>query len=211
MAVLDSLRSDPETTCRSYSFNVDGGTMVSNPMGGGCSVSSNKVNDQVYELRVKSGGKDFFFPYMNAGTGGVGECIVPVGQPDGTLALTGSMNGCAFQANRTNAGFVFYHDSDGKSLAKRGNVPGQQVCRVEYSTYAGPLLIGERKMIDINNDGSGSQAYFQHCVLVVHHEGKWKVFVTGLHSITSLDNPKKKKLVPFTPHIVACMASFADV
>lgn len=208
MGVLDVLRNDPETACRTYAFAVDGGSMNANPLGGACTVSCEKINDQVYRLTVKSGGSDFFFPYMNASTGGVGECTVPIGQPDGTLALTGSMNGCALQVNRTGTNFVFYHDSNGNSLAARGNVPGTQVCRVDYKSYAGPLLIGEKKAADLTTDKV--KTYFQHCILSVHNGGKWKVYVTGIHTLTPVNNPSKPQLVPFTPQIVPCMTSFAD-
>src|SRR5271154_2368129 len=178
MGALDLLRNDPESACRSFAFTVDGGSMNSNATGGACTVTCEKINDQVYKLLVKPGGSDFFFPYMNASTGGVGECIVPIGQRDGTLALTGSMNGCALQVNRNGTNFVFYHDSNGESLAKRGNVPGTQVCRVEYKSYAGPLLIGEKKAADLTT--GKVKTYFQHCILSVHTSGKWKVYVTGL-------------------------------
>ena len=208
MSALDILRNDPETACKSYSFTVDGGSMNANPTGGACTVSCEKINDQVYKLVVKAGGIDFFFPYMNATTGGVGECTVPVGQRDGTLALTGSMNGCALQVNRNGNSFIFYHDSNGSSLAARGNVPGAQVCRVEYKSYAGPLLIGEKKAADLTSDKV--KTYFQHCILSVHNGGKWKVYVTGIHTLTPVNNPGKAQLVPFTPHLVSCMTSFED-
>ena len=208
MGALDLLRNDPESACRSFAFTVDGGSMNSNATGGACTVTCEKINDQVYKLLVKPGGSDFFFPYMNASTGGVGECIVPIGQRDGTLALTGSMNGCALQVNRNGSNFVFYHDSNGESLAKRGNVPGTQVCRVEYKSYAGPLLIGEKKAADLTT--AKVKTYFQHCILSVHTGGKWKVYVTGLHTMTPVNNPTKPQLAPFTPHLVPCMTSFDD-
>jgi len=208
MGILESLRTDPESTCFTNSFTVNGGTMASEPQGGSCSVSAQKVSDLVYGLSVGKNGKDWFFPYMNASTGGVGYCVVPIGQPEGTLALTGSMNGCALQVNRDGANFIFYHDSNGDSLAKWGKAQGTQVCRVDYKSYAGPLEIGSRSAADLTN--KNTKVYFQHSILCVRSGGKWRVYVTGVHTFTPVKNPKGQKLVPFRPHLVACMTSFED-
>jgi hypothetical protein len=107
-----------------------------------------KINSQVYQIVVKPGGKDWYFPYMNATPGGVGECTVPIGQPDGTLALTGSMNGCALQVNRTENDFVFYHDSNGTSLAalQAGGPAGSVVAKHsgQLQVVGIPLFEGAR-------------------------------------------------------------------
>lgn len=213
---LALLRTDPGSACGTSSFIVRSTLSLPNPtVGGPCTVSCSKLDEEVYELNVSAGTGDFFFPYVFATDGGVGSCVVPIGQPDGTLALTGSMNGCALQVNRHGGNFYFYHDTNGQFIAQMAvPPPGHVMCRVENRSYAGPLNIGERVAVDVNRDVAGQrQAYFQHGIICVRTDGKWRVYVTGVHTFTKIATSGKilsTQLVKFVPTLTPCITSFDD-
>ena len=213
---LALLRKDPGSACATSSFIVNSKLSLHNPaVGGPCTVSCEKLDDEVYQLNASTGTGDFFFPYVFATSGGVGSCVVPIGQPDGTLALTGSMNGCALQVNKHGTNFYFYHDTNGQYIAQMAMPPpGQVVCRVENKSYAGPLNIGESIAIDVNRDvASRKQAYFQHGIICVRTGGKWGVYVTGVHTFTKISTGGKilsSQMVKFVPTVNPLIISFED-
>ena len=86
---LLQLRTKPKESCDKYGLIVKN-TLFSEDSGGACVLKLKKLHRNVYEIEPIKGNGDWFFPYRPE----VGFCIVPVGQPNGTIGLTGRMNGC---------------------------------------------------------------------------------------------------------------------
>jgi hypothetical protein len=147
---------------------------------------------------------DYFFPYAN-GMGPVGACQVPDGCSDGTLVLTGGMNGCALQVDKHRGYKMWYHDANGKQLAKRGtygearegNAP---LCRVEYDTYAGPLQLGR-----MSASRGKNPSVFQHTILSVKRGSRWLVVQTGILMPMMGSSP-----TTFRPTVSSLLTSFED-
>lgn len=198
LTLLD-LRSNPKSTCDQYGFIVKN-TLFKEDTGGQCKLNLRKLHDNVYELEPIAGSGDWFFPYRPE----VGFCKVPVGQPEGTIGLTGGMNGCSLDVYKHDGFFTFYHDTNGCHLHKTSTPPGEHVCHVPYKTYAGPLSIGQNQAQDLTHS-SGHFVYFQHTLVTVRSEGRWKVYVTGVHTYGN-----SGKFSTFRPTITCLLTSFAD-
>ena len=146
-------------------------------------------------------GGDWFFPYRHK----VGMCIVPVGQPEGTLVLTGGMNGCTLTVYQHSGNFYFYHDNNGLYLRDMNpGPPGELVCNVPYRSYGGPLDIGQKQATDLTKSMK-MPVNFQHTLITVRSGARWKVYVTGVHSYGITGKHSK-----FTPGITSLITSFAD-
>lgn len=196
---LSKLRTDPKTVCDKYGFIVKN-TLFKEDSGGACKLKLRKLHGNVYELEPLEGNGDWFFPYRPE----VGYCSVPVGQPEGTIGLTGGMNGCALEVYKNNGNFDFYHDTNGCHLHKNNDPPGERVCHVPYRTYAGALSIGQNQAADLSQKHKTS-VYFQHTLICVRNGGRWKVYVTGVHSYGV-----SGKHSTFRPTISCLLTSFAD-
>lgn len=144
---------------------------------------------------------DYYFPWVPRGGGGVGECIVPLGCPDGTIVLTGGMNGCAFQVNRTRDGLRFYHDADSCSL-QQDTLEGDQLCRVGYRDYATPFDLGRAAFLDTAPPTDGGAFHYAYYLVAVKHVGRWGVYASGV--VTSGSRHKRIN-VPFP-----CLTSFDE-
>ncbi|MEO8381856.1 MAG: hypothetical protein ABI779_19500 [Acidobacteriota bacterium] len=204
-AALELLRSNPLTAVNSYGFHVvtANANVYNANTGGTCSVSCQKADNSVYKLVVSANaGLDYFYPYRNSVTGGVGECTVPLGQKDGTLVLTGGMNGCSLQVNKWKGAFVFYHDLNGQYLDDT-KCPGDIVCRVDYKSYAGPLAIGSKGAEDLSVS-TKTPTMFSHTLLTVHEKGKWCVYVSGIYLVGQAN------FRTFVPTVSPLITSFED-
>lgn len=174
--VLALLRTNPEAAFWSYGFIVDI-PLRSVVSPGRCNIKCTKVNDNIYKLTLSNGGEDWYFPCVSGPGGGVGQCIIPVNQKDMVLALSTGMNGCALQVNKYMESFVFIHDYNSVSLMCTPYL-GESVCRVQETDYAGPLYLGE-KFVSAPTDANYFRS-FQYTPICVHHEGKWKVYYSGV-------------------------------
>lgn len=87
-----------------------------------------------FVLNMVKGSRSFYFPYLNGGKAG---CIeIPDKCENGTIAITGSMNGCALEVRYSldKKCYIFYHDANGKSMPP----PSSQdttVCRIVANHY----------------------------------------------------------------------------
>lgn len=209
------LRADPDAAMAKYGFVVDSAVYTSGTIGGACLLGCESAGGNIYRLTAKQGQGDWLFPYINTSDGGVGVCVVPAGQVDGTLVVTGGMNGCSLQVNKSGDDFYFYHDNNGRSM-KGKLTPGEVVCRVDYKDYAGPLEIG-KKLVDQYLTERVGAGYEYYCI-TAHHGGRWKVYVSSLIRITTVSAPtffrpnvtSTVEYKAFTPTVTPLMTSFAD-
>lgn len=203
---LTSLRRSPEATCQAKRFQVESKVYMNQDAGGPCKVSCTRIAGDICRLKVDSGSGDYYFPYRTAGVGGMGSCLVPRNAANGTLVLTGAMNGCALvvQALGTNV-LVFTHDADGKHF-KRDEAAGDVLAEVKYSDYAGANEFGKnmfmRKTSEVAAKGKEmkSGAGFFYYLLTIKHEGKWKVYTSGTVKVI------KTHAVPF--NVTPLLAQF---
>ena len=195
-AALALLRYNPEEACKNYGFVVEyDPNFFFTHFGGKCKITASLLNDNVIKLYASMGGNDYFFPYTHLG-GPAGRVQVPAGVDDGTLVLTGGMNGCSLQVMDHGNYKMFYHDANADQLAQE-DIDGEQVCRLNYRDYDGPLEMGEKVT-------SSEWPYFLQTLLSVKVAGNWKVFHTGI--IKSMDF----KYSTYTSTITPLLASFDD-
>jgi hypothetical protein len=175
------MRADPDTAFEKYGFFVTSEVYTNTTLGGPCAISCKSANGAVYQLTAKQGQGDYFFPYVHVTSGGVGVCIVPVGQAEGTMVVTGGMNGCALQVNRSGTDFYFYHDANGTSMMGK-LTPGTVVCRVNYDSYAGKMNLGDKISTEFNRAAVGGKSGMVHeyYLITIRSGGKWKVYSTAL-------------------------------
>lgn len=173
---LERLRRVPLDAMQRNAFHVEDEAYQGRATGGPCSLRCADLGNDVVGLTVEGGGRDYFFPWVPKGRGGVGDCLVPTGAPEGTVVLTGGMNGCAFQVNREDGGLRFYHDADSNSL---GPVPGTQRCRVGYFDYATRLELGRQAMLEAQPRGSGG-FYYAYYLMAIKLGTRWQVYASGV-------------------------------
>jgi hypothetical protein len=210
------LRADPGTAMAKYGFVVGNAVYTTTTIGGVCLLGCESAGGNIYKLTANQGQGDWLFPYINTAGGGVGVCVVPAGQVDGTIVVTGGMNGCSLQVNKSGNDFYFYHDNNGNSM-KGKLTPGEVVCRVDYKDYAGPLDIG-KKLVDQYPMTAHVRAGYEYYCITVHHGGRWKVFVSALIRITTVSPPTifrssvatTVEYKAFIPTVTPLMTSFAD-
>lgn len=217
------LRADPDTAMSKYRFIVSTEIYTAGTIGGRCLLRCEPVNGDVYRLTAKQGHGDWFYPYINGPDGGVGVCVVPIGQPEGTLVVTGGMNGCALQVNRSGNNFYFYHDLNGRSLQGK-LTPGEVVCRVEYKDYAGPLDLASKMAAAAGGRGYSfwgatyTSAMHENYLITVRRGGRWKVYISAVLRISNttigwLDKQSSTtaSFKPVSPLVTPLITSFEDV
>lgn len=205
MTVLQQLRANPEAAIVNNDFFLDvrGATTTEDPehercrIGGKVSITESDKNG-ITRLTLAPGGTDYYFPWVNRG---VGEVTIPINQPDGTVVVTGGMNGCALQVNRDGASLIFYHDGDSKYLGRLKQPKGNELCRIEPDLYM-KVPYGETLAKQI---GGGAAYLYQ--MIFVRHAGKWKVMYSGIIIGPGLEMPVIRS---FTPGVSKFLASFDE-
>ena len=202
--VLEKLKADPVSACQEYRFEVDSDIYQVQNQGGECKISCSKAAGNIYILKASAGTGAYYYPWRPSGVGGLGWVEVPKKAANGTLVITGGMNGCSLYVNDLGNQYIFTHDADGKHF-NVANAPGKNVCKVTYKDYATPLELGRRlfeekmkKALSLYKElGSVWFAYF---LITVKHGGRWKVLASGVVNV------KNKFGVSFgiTPLIASC-------
>jgi hypothetical protein len=192
MSALDELRADPDKASEKYDFFVDfrGFTNTAIPgekncqRGGACTLTQTGTTNGVTRLKMNDGGTDYAFPWVNRG---VGEVRVPKLAPDGTVVVTGGMNGCALVVTDDGDHYNFYHDADSCQLGTLKAAEGNEVCKIGTKTYM-PMSMGEKIIGRTIGDGSA----YLHQMLTVRHRGGWRVYSFGIIIGPGIDmNPKQ--------------------
>ena len=128
--VLSELRKDPVGFLSDYSIYVEQEDKPNDPtalLGGQREINFSKLSEDFYKFVLHYGTYEcYYYPYITQFTDNsipgkilnVGHCLVPIDAPVGTIVLTGGVNGCALQINRTADGkyLIFMHDKNSRSM-----------------------------------------------------------------------------------------------
>ena len=204
---LKTLRSDPMNSCwrnvyrtgpKPGSFTGRGDLVE----GGSCTIEATEVQPGIYDLKAvatSSAGRDYFYPWLRRGVGWV---KVPKNVPDGTIVMTGGVNGCTIVVTEFMSNYYFYHDGDSKYL-NPALTTGSEVARVTPKDYD-PLAWGQKKFEEALQEAgrsgtalSGVVSY-GHFVVAVKSGGRFGIYVTGAMSLNGLT----KLPVGVTPCVV---------
>jgi hypothetical protein len=174
---LQLLRHNPDAAMEKFAFFVDIGGFTTAQKGGGGAVSLKEGANQngVTCLTIEAGGNDFYFPWVPSG---VGEVIVPIKPDDGTIVVTGGMNGCTLQVNKDANHYYFYHDADGKYLGNLGPLPGKMVCHIGAASYYDDAYIESLYPKPTAPPSEYWAPLLQ--MICVRSSGKWKVMCWGI-------------------------------
>lgn len=125
--VLKEVQTNPENTFSRMGFITE--VEADNYNEGGkrnAEITCLDKKEQIYKWQVKNQEGDiYYFPYKNnrgntaAGKCiyGIGHVIIPKGEPDGTIVVTGGLTGCALQVNTFDAGhLIFMHDQNAEAI-----------------------------------------------------------------------------------------------
>jgi len=206
MSKLELLRRNAEETIKENDFFVDtrgcalaGNNGIVPRVQAGHSISfAESVQSGVTRLAIKPDGDDYYFPWVNRG---VGHVTVPLNTPNGTVVVTGGMNGCSLQVNKYNGQLIFYHDADSCYLGNLHNPQGEKLCRVEPRLY---MLIPRGEQLV--NESKGKYSYLYQ-MLCVKNGGRWKIVYSGILLEGGID---MKIHQAFLPGVSKFLASFDE-
>ena len=208
---LETLRSDPaaassrnvyRTGPASGSF-TGAGAMV---QGGRCYISCSQIkngnDDSFFDLKATeyTGGlgdtfwqaigttaNDYFYPWMRTGVGWV---VVPKTVPNGTIVMTGGVNGCTIVVSENGANYYFYHDGDSRYLTApmiNGNVVATvrpkdyDPCDFGRSAFTGKLQASAQSGVQPMGDVS-----YGHFVVAVKKDNRFGLYMSGMISLNGL-------------------------
>ncbi len=191
---LSTLRSDPKNACMRNVYRTGpasgsftgAGDMVE---GGRCTITSGEASTGFFDLKAtaKTTGTDFFYPWLRTGVGWV---KVPKNVADGTIVMTGGVNGCSLVVSEQTTDYYFYHDGDSKYL-KDDMVVGNEIARVAPKDYD-PLGWGQKtfesalqKAAQTGVKPVGDVSY-GHFVVAVKKDGRFGFYSTGVMSLNGL-------------------------
>lgn len=202
---LKNLRSDPTAACNANVYRTTYAVSAQTPtVGGRCTISETTAAKGFYDLAASSSaiGTDYYFPWVRTG---VGTVSVPKGVPDGTIVLTGGLNGCTIVASEFGNNYHFYHDGDSKYL-KDTDITGNELARVEPKDYD-PLGWGQKQFENALQEASEAgiapkgDVSYAHYVVAVKRQGRFGFYATGLMSLNGLTK------LPFAH--TTCIVTFA--
>lgn len=193
---LISLRSDPATatTANVYrtgpakTWPLAQGTLVA---GGPCMVGGKEAQAGVYDLSAHPQSPiavtDYFYPWLRTGVGWV---AVPKTAPEGTIVMTGGLNGCTLVITENGGNLNFYHDGDSKYL-KPGMAVGTEKARITPDMYdpSGFAItmfsnaLRDAALAGVKPEGDVSYGHF---VVAVKKNGKFGFYGTGVMSLNGL-------------------------
>lgn len=186
MTNLASLRANPAQVLSSAKFVVDA-LSFAGQSAGTCRLFSTSREDGVIRLNwgaVQEGASpDYYFPFQ---PNGVGSVTVPKGAPNGTIVVTGAMNGCGLVVNETQAPdgngqdkdlLNFHHDANCASLVGQNKLAGKTLLEVTPAKYM-TRGIGSSRCDP--KDGGELGRSFQHHLITVKANDLWTVLNFGV-------------------------------
>lgn len=192
---LKTLRADPLNSCMCNVYRTcpAGGSFTGTGAmveGGGCTIGQSIAAPGFYDLKAVASSysaSDYFFPWLRTGVGWV---KVPKSAPDGTIVMTGGVNGCTIVVTEHLGHYYFYHDGDSKFLTSSMTV-GTEVARVAPKDYD-PLGWGQKKFESALQDAARAgvrpvgDISYGHFVVTVKLAGRFGIYVTGVMSLNGL-------------------------
>lgn len=188
---LAVLRVLPVDACRAniYKTGPEAGSFTNTGQlveGGRCKINEEFVKPGMYHLKAEASaaGTDYFFPWLRTA---VGYVKVPLATPDGTVVLTGGVNGCSIVVSKHQNDYYFYHDGDSKFLRPE-MVQGNEVARVGPNDYD-PMnqgmnqfsaALGAASRAGVKPVGDVSYGHF---VFAVKASGQFGLYSTGVMSL----------------------------
>ena len=207
---LTTLRSNPANATltnvyRTYpgtDIVIGTGTLVE---GRKCMIGAKEVEPGIFDLVAHpdkhSAFVDYFYPWLRTAVGWV---KVPKGVPDGTIVMTGGVNGCTIVVSESGANLYFYHDGDSKYL-KPTMVTGNEVARVTPNDYdpnnftlnhfSGALGTAARTGVKPVGDVS-----YGHFIVAVKRNNNFELYATGvmsLNGLTKINSPARPLVASF--------------
>ncbi len=176
-ATLAQLRSDPDGMFARADFAVDTGSVPGGALGGPCRLDCEPLAARLFSLQVRPGQGDYVFPYASMQDGGVGTCAVPIAAPDGTIVVTGGMNGCALHVSRTATHLHFFHELNGRAMNGK-LVPGAVVSQVMAPQYMG--VDDQARTLVARYAASGTMAMPVYHLLTIRRGAVWKIFASAV-------------------------------
>lgn len=131
---IERIRNNPDGFCQTTAVQTGpaGGQFAGVQDGGRCEITSRDVNNRLVALEATANrGTDYFFPWLQRSFTRV---RVPKPVSDGTIVMTGGLNGCTLVVSEDDGAFHFYHDGDSKYL-KQGDISGNVVARIGPNDY----------------------------------------------------------------------------
>ena len=192
---LKQLRADPLNACLTNVYRTGPGRDAFNGAGalvegGPCVIDAKEVQAGFYDLKaVPTGytGSDYFYPWLRTG---VGFVKVPKNGPDGTIVMTGGVNGCSIVVNELGSDFYFYHDGDSKFLGTVATV-GTGVAKVTPRDYD-PFDMGNKAFSAALASAAKAKVKptgdvsYGHFVVAVKVAGRFGFYSTGVMSLNGL-------------------------
>ena len=191
---LATLRADPVNACMAdvYRMALAAGSFAGTGNlveGGRCTIDARAPAPGFFDLSATQAGAggDYFYPWVRQGVGWV---RVPKAAPDGTIVMTGGVNGCSIVVTQDGSDFVFYHDGDSRYLTPQ-MMTGTEIARAGNKDYD-PLGWGEKafrngledmRRRNITPKGELSYGYF---VVAVKVAGRFGLYSTGAMSMNGL-------------------------
>lgn len=208
--VLTEMRKNPENAFAQMAFITE--VEVENYEEGGrrkMEIERLDKKRQIYQCRITNQAGDiYYFPYKNtrgntadgSAIYGIGHVVIPKGAPDGTIVVTGGMNGCALQVDILDAGhLLFMHDQNSDALKDRNSReyflqeqnlggtlgeadlinPARVLCRVEAEHYIGPKSLHyDMALRYAEKEYPGASPYMAYFPFFIKMQGKWKLYMS---------------------------------
>lgn len=212
---LQNIRHDPSLAQRS-AFTISTAPGFNQPFQDNIgnmasfSVSSFKAEggQTIYNILVSKNenSRDYFFPYVTTGQGRppVGMVNVPIGLPQGTIVMTGGLNGCALQVNQNNGYLLFCHDLDGKYIPSAFSPQGQILSRVTFRDYGiNDILLRNTIDIEVNRVCPGATlryfAFYPICIKIDSH--RWGIYTSLIVTVSKHNDRNSQYLyIQYPPH-----------
>lgn len=149
-SALNNLRNSPINAIKSHLFCLE-----QNPTNPGLITLAPRKkilqHKQITLFATNGGTRDYYFPFVSNGKGGIGCVTVPSGKINGGgIAITPGMNGCALEIRKDQNNLYFYHDSDGKHIKRDGNnnslIIGDRKYRLEFQDYESKFRYDEGRI-----------------------------------------------------------------
>lgn len=183
---LSKLRVNPEHACQQFAYRTApaSGSFNTGNVGGPCTISCTEAAPGFFDLKATATNvsSDYFYPWVGSG---VGEVTVPKAVPDGSVVMTGGMNGCTIVVVDRLQNYIFYHDADSKHLTPM-RMTVAKVAPNDYDPLDWGLKEFKSAMDSADQEDLKGDISYGHFVVAVKHKGQFGMYVTGVISLNGL-------------------------